>query len=74
MHRLLPRPRFEIHDVLVESQPWDVRLAIRASIHSTVLGEPYRHDFGQFRWLRCRRLAQAGVAEAAEGPISHRGP
>lgn len=89
LRRLLPDPRFEIHAALVEGWPWDLRMAIRASIYSTVLGEPYRNDFGQFLRLRrmkvtedlviedtqrferaCRRLAQAGVAEASAGPIT----
>lgn len=89
LRRLLPEPRFDIHDVVVQGWPWDLTLAIRASINSTVLGEPYRNDFAQFlylRWMKvtkdiviedtqrweraCRRMAQAGVVEAAALPIT----
>jgi ketosteroid isomerase-like protein len=52
-HRLLPEPRFEVQEVVVSGWPWDVRLAARVKIRSTVLGEAYENDFTQF--LRLRR-------------------
>jgi ketosteroid isomerase-like protein len=63
LRRLLPQPRFEIHEVLVEGWPWDLRLAIRASITSTVLGEPYRNDFAQFLYLRWMKVTKDIVIE-----------
>jgi len=63
LHRLLPHPRFEIHDVLVQGWPWDLRMAIRASINSTVLGEPYRNDFHQFLRLRWMKVVEDYVLE-----------
>ena len=88
-HRLLPSPRFEIQNVVAEGWPWNLTMAIRASIRSTVLGEPYRNEFGQFLRLRnmkvaedfviedtqrferlCRRLLDAGIAEAGADPIT----
>jgi len=66
LHRLMPHPTFEVHEVLVQGWPWDLRLAIRASINSTVLGEPYRNDFGQFLRLRWMRVTEDRVIEDTE--------
>jgi ketosteroid isomerase-like protein len=62
-HRLLPSPRFELQDVVVEGWPWDLTMAIRASIRSTVLGEPYRNEFGQFLRLRNLKVTKDFVIE-----------
>jgi ketosteroid isomerase-like protein len=59
----LPSPRFELQDVVVEGWPWDLTMAIRASIRSTVLGEPYRNEFGQFLRLRNLKVTEDFVIE-----------
>jgi ketosteroid isomerase-like protein len=63
LHRLLSAPRFELHDVVVQGWPWDLTMAIRASIHSTALGEPYRNEFGQFLRLRNMKVTEDYVIE-----------
>jgi ketosteroid isomerase-like protein len=40
MLHLLPSARFEPVEILVDGWPWDVRIAARVMIHSTIAGEP----------------------------------
>jgi ketosteroid isomerase-like protein len=62
-HRLLPQPRFEIHELAITGWPWDVRLAVRAALRSTVAGEPYQNEFAQFLRLRWGRVVWDYVLE-----------
>lgn len=61
--RLLPYPRLEVREQVVSGWPWDVRLAARAVIHSTVAGAPYENDFAQFLRLRWGRVVSDLVLE-----------
>jgi ketosteroid isomerase-like protein len=63
LHRLLPRPRFEVRELSITGWPWDVRLAARVVIRSTVAGEPYENEFAQFLRLRRGRVVQDYVIE-----------
>ena len=53
---LLPNPRFDLQQIVVDGWPWDVRIAARVLIHSTVAGEPYTNQFAQFLRLRKGRV------------------
>jgi ketosteroid isomerase-like protein len=63
LFRLLPGPRFEPQEVLIDGWPWDVRIAARVLIHSTVAGAPYTNEFSQFLRLRRGRVVWDYVLE-----------
>jgi ketosteroid isomerase-like protein len=62
-HRLLPHPRFEIRELAISGWPWDVRVAARATIRSTVAGEAYENEFAQFLHLQWGRVVWDYVLE-----------
>ncbi len=43
-------------EVVIDGWPWDVRIAARVLIRSTVAGEPYANEFCQFLRLRGGRV------------------
>jgi ketosteroid isomerase-like protein len=63
LFRLLPDPSFEPREVLVDGWPWDVRIAARVLIHSTVAGQPYTNEFCQFVRLRRGRVVSDYILE-----------
>ena len=63
LFRLLPNARFEPQEVLVDGRPWDIRIAARVLIRSTVAGDPYTNEFCQFLRLRNGRVVWDYVLE-----------
>lgn len=63
LFRLMPNPVLDPQEVLVDGWPWDVRIAARLLIHSTVAGEPYTNEFAQFLRLRRGRVVMDYVLE-----------
>jgi ketosteroid isomerase-like protein len=63
LHRLLPNPRFDVKELVISGWPWDLRLAARVVIHSTVVGKPYSNNFAQFIRLRLGRVVSDFVLE-----------
>src|SRR5262249_55036752 len=63
LHTMLPSPRFEIKELVISGWPWDLRLAARAEIHSTMAGQPYVNCFAQFLRLRWGRVVWDYVLE-----------
>ncbi|MDQ5826038.1 MAG: nuclear transport factor 2 family protein [Chloroflexota bacterium] len=63
LHRLLPDPRFDVKELVISGWPWDIRLAARVVIRSTVAGKPYANNFAQFIRLRMGRVVSDYVIE-----------
>lgn len=63
LHTLLPRPRFEVRELLVTGWPWALHLAARVVIRSTVAGEPYENQFAQFLRIHWGRVVWDYVLE-----------
>ncbi|MEA2574776.1 MAG: hypothetical protein QOH93_2074 [Chloroflexia bacterium] len=63
LHRLLPNPRFDVKELVISGSPWDVRLAARVVIRSTVAGKPYANNFAQFIRLRRGRVVVDYIIE-----------
>ncbi len=63
LHRLLPEPHFSVQELVISGWPWDVHLAARVVIRSTVAGKPYINNFAQFIRLRWGRVVSDYVLE-----------
>jgi ketosteroid isomerase-like protein len=63
LHRLLPNPRFDVKELVISGTPWDIRLAARVIIRSTVAGKPYANNFAQFLRLRMGRVVMDYIIE-----------
>ncbi len=63
LHTLLPRPRFEVRELLITRWPWALHLGARVVIRSTVAGEPYENQFAQFLRIHWGRVVWDDVLE-----------
>lgn len=60
---LLPRPHFEVRELLVTGWPWALHLAARVVIRSTVAGEPHENEFAQILRIHWGRVVWDYVLE-----------
>ena len=63
LFRLLPAATFDLHDVIVQGNPFKTRIAVRSTIRSTQDSGSYTNDVMQFMTLRIGKITRIETME-----------